>query len=249
MLSISKQLQTDQKNISSKDHNSKLEDQSTGFLTIPFLTIDNINSRLLNHWEKEGVINDTRINGRGWRKYSPVEIMWLKVVERLRDFNYPLENIKDVKNKLLPQLESLANDFLANKVDKRLIITSNNSVGVINPGESKIPITSKNDYLNLNLTDILQEVFPNAVDKVEFELNWKLTDREMKLLNMLRSGVFKTFEIETKDGVIKRINAEELIRDGKKFRELVSEYKYQSIHTTINDGKEVSKKRSIKIKF
>ena len=44
------------------------------FLNTPKLPISNIaQSRVLNHWEKEGVLNDKRKDGKGWRKYSPME--------------------------------------------------------------------------------------------------------------------------------------------------------------------------------
>ena len=54
-------------------------------------------ARVLNHWEKEGVIGDLRDGGRGWRKYSQLDRIWIQLVQQLRAFGYPLVNIKQLK--------------------------------------------------------------------------------------------------------------------------------------------------------
>ena len=61
---------------------------------------ENYSARVLNHWEKEGVLNDLREGGRGWRKYSPMDRIWIKLVQQLRAFGYPLSKIKVLKENL-----------------------------------------------------------------------------------------------------------------------------------------------------
>lgn len=58
---------------------------------------ENYSARVLNHWEKEGVLNDLREGGRGWRKYSPMDRIWIQLVQQLRAFGYPLSKIKVLK--------------------------------------------------------------------------------------------------------------------------------------------------------
>jgi DNA-binding transcriptional MerR regulator len=64
---------------------------------------ENYSARVLNHWEKEGVLNDLREGGRGWRKYSPMDRIWIQLVQRLRAFGYPLSRIKVLKENLYDQ--------------------------------------------------------------------------------------------------------------------------------------------------
>ncbi len=61
---------------------------------------DEITSRVLNHWQKEGLIVDNRPDGKGWRKYSFSDIVWLQIIKKLRSFGFEIAKIKMVKDKL-----------------------------------------------------------------------------------------------------------------------------------------------------
>lgn len=217
---------------------------SRDFLEYPLLTIKDINSRLLNHWEKEGVIFDKRVDGKGWRKFSPVDTLWIKIVERLRKFGYPLEKIKKVQKIVFPMLKSSIEKFLITGVNSRLII-SDNRIEIFEQGNLNNPFNYSEDFLAIDITKILTEVFPNASNNIEFNLNWDLNPKETEFLNMLRSGLFKSFHVETKNGEIKRISAEELIKNKRSFQELVKEYAFQDITYSIKNNKVVSCKRTI----
>jgi DNA-binding transcriptional MerR regulator len=56
-----------------------------------------ISSRVLNHWYENGIIDDNRANGKGWKKFSISEIIWIHIVLKLRKFGLNLEKIKDAK--------------------------------------------------------------------------------------------------------------------------------------------------------
>ena len=59
-----------------------------------------LSSRVLNHWQKRGLIDDERINGKGWRKFSSSEAIWLGIVRKLRKFGMDFDKIKKVKESL-----------------------------------------------------------------------------------------------------------------------------------------------------
>ena len=61
---------------------------------------DRLSSRLLNHWYKTGIIDDDRPNGKGWKKFSVSELVWVQIVFKLRKFGLDLNRIKLVKNYL-----------------------------------------------------------------------------------------------------------------------------------------------------
>ena len=48
------------------------------------LADEKLSSRVLNHWHKIGVIDDDRPEGKGWRKFSISEMMWISIVKTLR---------------------------------------------------------------------------------------------------------------------------------------------------------------------
>lgn len=59
---------------------------------------ERLSSRVLNHWYESGIITDDRPNGRGWKKFSFSEVVWIQIVFKLRSFGLDLKRIKRVKN-------------------------------------------------------------------------------------------------------------------------------------------------------
>ena len=56
--------------------------------------------RTINHWCSVGLLDDSRINSQGWRKFSMVELAFISIISALRNFGVPLETIKVVKEEL-----------------------------------------------------------------------------------------------------------------------------------------------------
>ena len=61
---------------------------------------ERLSSRLLNHWYEVGLVNDDRPNGKGWKKFSFSEIVWVKIIFKLRSFGLNLSRIKIVKDNI-----------------------------------------------------------------------------------------------------------------------------------------------------
>jgi len=72
------------------------------FLNEPKYTIGDeaISSRVLKHWHDVGILDDNRPKGKGWRKFSLTEVVWISVVSQLRNFGLDLKKIKKVKKYL-----------------------------------------------------------------------------------------------------------------------------------------------------
>ena len=43
-----------------------------------------LSSRILHHWYKTGLITDNRPNGKGWKKFSFSELVWVHIIFKLR---------------------------------------------------------------------------------------------------------------------------------------------------------------------
>jgi hypothetical protein len=61
---------------------------------------DKLSSRLINHWYESGILDDDRPNGKGWKKFSISELIWISIVVKLRGFGIDLERIKNVKKEI-----------------------------------------------------------------------------------------------------------------------------------------------------
>lgn len=58
------------------------------------------NYRVVSHWHKVGVLEDQRPDGKGWRRYSVIDMVWIRIVMSLRKFGVSLENILKIKESL-----------------------------------------------------------------------------------------------------------------------------------------------------
>ena len=64
------------------------------------LSEPSVTPRVLHHWHQTGVITDRRVRGKGWSKFSFTELVWIKLIIRLREFGLSLDKIKIAKEDL-----------------------------------------------------------------------------------------------------------------------------------------------------
>ena len=63
-----------------------------------------LSQRVINHWDKEGLLPDSsRVEGQ-WRRFSFADFIWIKFVEELRMVGLPLPVIKHVREGLFSPL-------------------------------------------------------------------------------------------------------------------------------------------------
>jgi DNA-binding transcriptional MerR regulator len=56
-----------------------------------------ISPRVLAHWVASGLVEDQRIDGKGWHRLSYSDLLWLKILYKLRQFGISIEALKQVK--------------------------------------------------------------------------------------------------------------------------------------------------------
>ncbi|MBN3582824.1 MerR family transcriptional regulator [Algoriphagus aestuarii] len=237
--------------------------RTSEFLNTPKLPISDIaQSRVLNHWEKEGVINDKRDGGKGWRRYSPMEVIWIHIIMEMRKFNFSLSQLKKLKGELegfshlfeyseMPELELYVRYTLSKPKEFYLIVYPDGSAMVAFKSEIEDlkSLGQLKNHISIDLLQILRKVFPKVSLELEFKLDWKLSESEEALIKDIRSGIFNKIELEVREGEVKRYEAEEIIRDKVLFREIALDYPYQRIESVIKDNKTVAIKRTVSKKF
>jgi len=240
-------------------YRSEVGKETSKFLNTPRLPISSVaQSRILNHWEKERVLNDKREDGKGWRKYSPMEVVWIYILIEPRKFNFSLSNIIVLKNSLekmsnkvefseMPELELYVRHTLFKPKPLYLMVYPN--------GDGFVAFKDEIDqlkefgvigsHISIDLLTILKNVFPKLSLEVGFKIDGELSNSEKELLSDIRSGRFDKISLELKDGKFKRYEASELIKDESLFRHIAQEYPFQRIETSIKEGKKVSMRRTI----
>jgi len=68
----------------------------------------NLTPRSIHHYNREGIIPQSEKLVKGRKKFNFYQILWLHIVENLREVGYPLKNIKIIKGELFDKL--LLND-------------------------------------------------------------------------------------------------------------------------------------------
>ena len=80
--------------------------------------------RVVNNWESVGLIDSDRPSGKGWRKFSVMDAVWMRIIGELRKFGFLMEKIKKTKVSLnrsirqeegFPWLEYFVVSALVNK--------------------------------------------------------------------------------------------------------------------------------------
>jgi len=125
---------------------------------------ENYSARVLNHWEKEGVLNDQREGGRGWRKYSPMDRIWIQLVQQLRAFGYPLSKIKVLKENLYDQnvLEFAVIQTGIHRIPYQLALMEDHDYlfALVKRGSWPEDLDSPKVSLQVEITGLLSHLYP-----------------------------------------------------------------------------------------
>jgi DNA-binding transcriptional MerR regulator len=218
--------------------------------------------RLINHWEQNGIIEVERgVDGKGWRKISFMDQIWIRLVVELRSFGISLENIKTIYNQIrtndidyspsvYPRLEFFIHYFINYKIPIKLIILKDFTVFICTKEE--IEGAEKEDlldsYISINLHKLIQYVLKESFYKPNYNEEVVLSEKEIKLLYHLRIGSYKSVKVLFKDGKIERIEGEISIVE-KKVHELMKENNYDKIIINREKGDVVSIEQTVKIKL
>ena len=90
---------------------------------------EKLSSRVLNHWYEVGILKDDRPNGKGWKKFSLSELVWIQIIIKLRSFGLNLFKIKRVKNEI-DFYNSIDKISKCSLLDFYIMIASNTSIPV-----------------------------------------------------------------------------------------------------------------------
>ncbi len=166
-----------------------------------------IKYRVINHWSQQGLLRDSRDDkGTGWRKFSFIDVTWLKILSELRAFGLSLDKIKvafkTISNDCFVLLEYGVSLAMLGK-DICVVVFSKGKADVI----PRAAIDKLNDrsYIAISLNACL-----NAILKDEsctpLPEEFKLSRIERGVLSQIRLGVFNEVTIKFKDGKVEFID-------------------------------------------
>ncbi len=225
-----------------------------------------ISYRTLNHWSEIGLIDDEREEGKGWRKFSILDVVWIHVISALRNFGFSMEQLLKAKTSLLETtyefddanrpsvLENMQISAFEFYLATALMHKTAVFLRVLESGESEMLTYEEYQYeitnselahhLIIDLTLIIRKIFPSSSYTPQYGPTEELSSEEMEVLFMLRTGNFHRITARKKGGKITMIEAEEFIT-GKTHVDILKEEDYQKVEITKQDGKTVNVRRKV----
>ena len=139
-------------------------------------------SRILNHWNEVGILEDKRPDGRGWRKFTLTESIWIDIITKLRKFGLALKKIKTVKECLdlyneydeyseCPILDFIIAYCKNSKHPVKLLIFSDGFAFFAK--QTRIDYMEaigdiEHDYLSIDMSQLVKRRFKNIDKTVEY---------------------------------------------------------------------------------
>lgn len=152
--------------------------------------------RVVSHWDDNGLLpRGVKSNGENWRKFSVVERVWIKAVDRLRDFGMPLSKIATACENIM-QWNEKEQTYLwfeyciirawFSETDAYIIVLPNGKAHAtpIKDNEISKIFSSSKDFIFISLKSILKDIGLLGVPQTKKLFN--LTDTETELLSKIR---------------------------------------------------------------
>jgi DNA-binding transcriptional MerR regulator len=231
----------------------------------PSLRIDSnsFSYRLINHWEKIGLIDSARPTELGWRKYSILNLVWINIIAELRAFGLPLKKILKIKERSLLRKgkhEEFESPYTAleyytvlalQKVPAFFLVFKSGEAHFATQNQYRLTTEFQliGNHIKISINEIVAQFFPDSDLTPEFSTEIPVSEEELELINMIRFEKLEAINIKMKDGKIERLDAIESVNTKKRIHEILNEADYQDIEIIKADGKIVKIHRTIKKKF
>ncbi len=184
---------------------------------------ENISSRVLNHWYEMGLITDDRVDKKSWKKFSASELVWIRIIIKLRNFGLDLKRIKQVKEQIYcyskkdivskcPLLDFYMLVAISSTIPIKLIVFESGQAEIVRQFDIEIASQFQfleEDYISIDINRLLNKMFTKKTIRADYfycaksekETDLSITDIEQEIFNSLYLEEVKSFSINiTKDG-------------------------------------------------
>lgn len=224
------------------------------------IKLNSVTYRQVNSWEEQDLLTIKR-KDRGWRKFSIMEAVWLKIVSELREFGLPIEKIKVTKESLsflnkkcgveMPFLEFFTAFAIGSKMPVLILVFRDGIAIPVNFTQYKVTkeVIGVENHIQINLNEMLQSFFPNVDLKPNYQMQMPVSLEEMELLAFMRVRDFEKVEIFYSNGKMDVIEGFERVDANQMLSDIIREQKYQKIELVLQDGNVVAVRRRLKHKI
>ena len=208
------------------------------------IKLQTITRKQIYDWTKEGLIDANENNG--WRRFSIMDALWLKIICELREFGMGWNTIKIVRESLefekskygvaMPILEFYTAFAIGNKMPVLLLVFKDGICVPTNYTQYKVAreFGEVENHIQINLNKILQDFFPAVDLKPIQKAELPLDVSEAELLAFVRLGSYEKVEIKYSKGKMEIILGTERHASDKVF-DTLKKKEYTDIRVLRND--------------
>lgn len=225
-------------------------------------------ARWIGHWDRAGVLMEVEREGSGWRKFSFIDYVWLRIVCELRAFGVPLPAIRRVKDLLAaplpvePQLALrktrqrssynvlllLIAEAVVTKASINLLLRADGAILLFNESQAgaygaELEVWRSTPHLCVPLTGMLGEMIRrNSIDFIVPRIPL-LSRPEAEVLALLREERLRRIDAVLASGETVPVLAPGAVESAAAERMLLEQlmlHPYREIRYETDDGKQVS---------
>jgi len=220
--------------------------------------------RTANHWVKEGLLDDTRPGGKGWHRFSLLDMVWFQIAADLRELGFSLEKLRTAKafiERPTLRLEDGSDSVtlfeyhialaLFNKEPAYILVFHDGRMEPVSLEqlEANLCFIRRTYYVVIYLNPILQRLMTGLpLDPKIEDGDVKVTSDEAQLLSLIRSGSYEQIRIRLRDGAIKVLEAEERLST-ERIVDILNDSDFQDVEIKRRDGKNVVIRRTLLTKL
>ncbi len=221
--------------------------------------------RIINYWESVGLLDNNRKSGNeGWRKFSMMDMVFMHLLAKLREFDFSIQKLKVAKQDLEKTLTigKTKTDITALEYAYMRVMGLSNGGNIyfmLTPDGHADCVTQKDillmqaleevpeGYICINFNQLLSARVKLGKHKipVHSENAFVLSEKEQAILEVLRTKKYKSITIAPKEG-----GKSTLIECTADYKDGDTLPDYGDILTRVQDGSIVQKtiKERIKVK-
>lgn len=218
--------------------------------------------RVINHWTDLGLLPDDRNESSQWRKFSIIDLVWVLIVQELREYGFPLEKIKEARSTLFevamssdwPEHELEFHVFLTMIKRNVMLLVFKNGFAILMSDQDK-PLQEvltqgeeTGSFLIISLNRIMEKVFPDKDFRPHFSQLAELSQEEFELINFIRFNDFKRVTVKFTNGKIQLFEGTKQESLQSNLEDIMRQDKYQKIQVVKADDKVITIERTVQEK-
>lgn len=220
---------------------------------------DEVTYRIISHWCDMGLV--LREKGNDWLKFNIVDLVWIKIIAKLRKFGLSIEAIDKIKRCVFfisPERNNLVyflDLYIIYALERKPVgIFINDKFEAILCFEKEISHAKKmrntvTSHIFISLNEIVMQTFSSKELKPIYDIKTELNLAEMRLLLYLRSGKYNEIKVKLNDGKIIRFEGLEKLDTSMRVIDIIKQAEYQDIEIKVGDNKVLTVTRKEKIKI